>query len=93
MKTLEKHVTIIDNTGFDKPISVNSICDEFFGIIKIQYIFNVYSKMVGVYISTINKGTVDVVVLGMIQKRLNAISLSIRLEVDGLGYILHYDVK
>jgi type III secretory pathway component EscV len=90
MKTNINHVNIIDKLEVNKPISVEKICQEFFGITEINYLHNIHSKNIVVYIYTVNYGTVDVRELNEIQKRLEAESLSIALRTNGLAYVLSY---
>jgi type III secretory pathway component EscV len=90
MRTNISEVKINDNLGYERPISVESICNEFFGITEIDYLYNIHSKKTVVYIYTVNYGTVDVRELSEIQKRLQAESLSIALRTNGLAYVLIY---
>ena len=54
MKTNINHVNIIDKLEVNKPISVEKICQEFFGITEINYLHNIHSKNIVVYIYTVN---------------------------------------
>jgi|688.fasta_scaffold1206288_2 hypothetical protein len=95
MKTDLKYVEVTyrNDTEKNPSVSVDDICKEFYGILEITFLVNMYSNKNTVYVYTLNLETVDIDELIEIQKRLKADTLSIGYGTKGVYYIIGYSVK
>ena len=97
-KTQISQIEVEDElNGKEKPISVEKISNEFYGITGINYIYDNNYNHIAVMVYTKNLSSVGVSELNDIQKRLGAddlqvsmMSLNKKLDGDGIIYILFY---
>jgi hypothetical protein len=89
MKTDIGRVEVTRRTQ-NSPISVEKICEEFFGVLEVTFLRNIHQQKNSVYVYTQNLETVDLSELDKIQNRLKADTFSFGYGAKGIFYILGY---